>query len=115
MRTPTREIPEEVAMVAFPPRPRVLTRPGVTLPVVVLSLLGLVGVVAIAIDGGVLLDKRRQVQVASDAAALAAAIDLFTHYPADKGADPRGTARQSALTTAAANGFTDPGDSDVTV
>jgi hypothetical protein len=73
----------------------------------VLTLTLLVGMVALAVDGGALLEDRRHVQATADAAALAAAADLYTHYPVNGGADPQGTAAKSALAVAAANGFTD--------
>jgi Flp pilus assembly protein TadG len=52
-------------------------------------LVGLLGVTALSLDGGLLLDKRRHVQAAADAAALAAASELFattfTHDGKDDG------------------------------
>jgi hypothetical protein len=75
----------------------------------VLTLTLLVGMVAVAVDGGALLEDRRHVQATADAAALAAAADLYTHYPDNGGADPQGTAAKSARTVAAANGFADDG------
>jgi Flp pilus assembly protein TadG len=86
-----------------PPR-----RGGVT-PLTVLSLALLVGVVAIAVDGGTLMEERRHVQATADAAALAAAADLYTNYAANQGADPKGTAQASALATASANGLSNDG------
>jgi Flp pilus assembly protein TadG len=81
-----------------------------------LSLIPILGVVAIAIDGGTLLSDRRQVQRTADSAALAAAVDLFTGWNTNHGADPDGTAKQSALTTAAATGYSNDGvNSTVTV
>lgn len=82
-------------------------RSGKVVVFVALCLTGMVGVVALAVDGGVLLDDQQQLQAAADAAALAAATDLFTNYLAHQGADPSRTAAQSAQTTAAANGFAD--------
>lgn len=78
-------------------------------PLAVLSLALLLGVVALVTDGGTLMEDRRHVQAASDAAALAAAADLFANYIANQGADPGGTAKASALSTAAANGFSNDG------
>jgi hypothetical protein len=69
-------------------------------------------VVAIAIDGGLLLDYRRKVQASADAAALAAAWDLFNNYGTNSGLDPSGTANDSGLATAAANGFNNDADDD---
>jgi hypothetical protein len=63
-----------------------------------------------------LLSDRRQAQRAADSAALAAAVDLFTKFNKNNGVDTSGTAKQSALTTAAANGYTNDGvSSTVTV
>jgi Flp pilus assembly protein TadG len=87
-------------------------RGGVT-PLVVLSLALLVGVVALVIDGGTLLEERRHVQGAADAAALAAAADLYANYAANQGTDPSSTASASALATAAANGFSNDGVTSV--
>lgn len=85
---------------------------GVT-PLTVLSLSLLLGVAALAVDGGMLLEDRRHVQAAADAAALAAAADLFANYPVNQGADPNGTAKASALTTANANGFSNDGTQSI--
>lgn len=80
-------------------------REGKVVVLVALCLTGMVGVVAIALDGGVLLDDQQQLQAVADAAALAAASDLYVNYPTNQGADPKGTAAQSAQTVATANGF----------
>jgi Flp pilus assembly protein TadG len=69
----------------------------------------LVAVVALAVDGGTLMEERRHVQAAADAAALAAAADLFAHYSAYQGVDTLGTAAASALATAGANGYSNDG------
>jgi Flp pilus assembly protein TadG len=89
-------------------------RRGVTLAYFVLCLTALLGVMAVSLDGGVLLAERRHAQVTADAAALAAAADLFKNYPTNNGADPSSTAKTSAKTTAAANGYT-ASNSTVTV
>jgi Flp pilus assembly protein TadG len=81
---------------------------GVT-PLTLLSLSLLVGVAAIAVDGGTLMEARRQVQASADAAALAAAADLYANYHTNQGTDPKGTAAASALATSAANGFSNDG------
>jgi hypothetical protein len=62
-------------------------------------------VIAVSLDGGILLTERRRVQGAADAAALAAAADLFKYYASNNGKDTGGTAKQSALTTASADGY----------
>ena len=83
---------------------------------VAVCLMAIVAVVALAIDGGVLFDKRRSVQAAADAAALAAATDLWDNFAANQGLDPKGTGKACALSTAAANGFNNDGTtSTVTV
>lgn len=80
-------------------------RPGTTLAWVVLSLSVLVGMMALALDGGRLVDERRRLQVVADAAALAAGKELYAGYWANLGTDPSGAARTSALQSAAANGY----------
>src|SRR6266852_6079713 len=69
---------------------------------VALCLTVLLAVVAIALDGGMLLSERRHAQAVADAAALAAASDLYLGNSVN-------TAQQSALATASANGYTNDG------
>jgi hypothetical protein len=88
-------------------------RQGAIAGLVAISLIALVGIAAIALDGGLLLDNHRRVQTAADAAALAAAADLFSNYAANSGLDPSGTAKASALSTAAANGCSNDGVTSV--
>ena len=91
-------------------------RPGGVTPLAVLSISLLIAVAAVAVDGGTLMEHRRHVQAAADAAALAAAADLYTNYSSNKGADPSNTASNSALAIASANGFNNDGvNSIVTV
>lgn len=80
---------------------------------VVACLSVLLGVAAIGMDGGRLLDERRHVQSGADAAALAAAADLYENYEANSGTDPTGTARAAALRLAAANGYANDGTNSV--
>jgi Flp pilus assembly protein TadG len=97
-------------------RRRHAPRRGNTTILVAVTLIPLLGVLAIAIDGGLLLSDRRQAQRAADSAALAAAVDLFTNWNTNAGADTGGTAKTSAQTTAKANGFSGDGTtSTVTV
>src|SRR4051794_2973241 len=84
-------------------------RKGAILVQVVLALSALAGLLAVILDGGVLLGERRHAQATADAAALAAAADLFANSPTNKGADLGGTARTSALSLASANGYTNDG------
>jgi hypothetical protein len=91
-------------------------RRGHTVVLVAVCLIPITGIVAVVVEGGLLMSDRRQAQRAADNAALAAATDLFTNWNKNAGADPKGTASQSAVTTAAGNGFNNDGtDSTVTV
>jgi Putative Flp pilus-assembly TadE/G-like len=80
-------------------------RRGVIAVIVAVCLIAILGIVALAIDGGILLDDARTVQAAADAAALAAGTELYKNWGANKGVDTDGKASASALLTAAANGF----------
>jgi hypothetical protein len=90
-------------------------RAGTVVVVVAICLTGMLAFTALALDGGLLMDKRRQVQTAADSAALAAANDLFANwwittstYGAQfQGLDPNGSARAAARAAAAANGYVD--------
>jgi hypothetical protein len=66
----------------------------------------LVGILAVCLDGGVLLAERQRAQATADSAALAAAADLFKNWNTYAGVDTPGTAAKSANTIAAANGYT---------
>jgi hypothetical protein len=88
-------------------------RRGATLVYLVLCLTAVLGVAAVALDGGILLAERRHAQATADAAALAAADDLMNHALTNAGVDS-GTAVTSATTTATANGYT-AANSTVTV
>lgn len=93
-----------------------LNRKGVVAVMVAIAIIGVLGVVAIAIDGGCLLERRRHAQATADAAAMAAACSLYQRFPTDRGQDPSGFASAAALTTASANDFSNNGsDSSVTV
>src|SRR5437016_4623057 len=80
-------------------------RGGVVLPLLVVSLAVLLGIVALVMDGGRLLDERRHAQAAADAAALAAAADLYANYTSYQGTDPSGSAKAAALASALSNSF----------
>lgn len=64
-----------------PPEHPGTKRPGKTLAMFVLLTPVLLGMVGLTIDGGLLLVTYRQTQNAADAAALAAAMDLFNGLP----------------------------------
>lgn len=84
-------------------------RRGTVVVVAAVSMVTLLSFVALSLDGGLLLDKRRQAQSASDAAALAGAGDLYERWfslaPSLRGSDPNGTARAAALAAAEAHGY----------
>src|SRR5438093_12570012 len=88
-------------------------RRGTGAQLVAVCLTHLLGIVAIALDGGALLSERRHAQALADAAARAAACDLYNNYATNQGTDPNGSAVQSALGTAAANGYANDGKSSV--
>lgn len=90
-------------------------RPGKVVVVVAVSLVTLMGFVALSLDGGILLNQRRKIQSTGDAAALAAAGKLYYNFSYDLGIDPAGTAKQAALDTAAANGYENGVNCTVTV
>ena len=69
----------------------------------------LLATLAVAVDGGTLLTQRRQGQAVADAAALAAAADLYDYYWSNSGKDPSDTAKASAIAYAAANGYANDG------
>jgi hypothetical protein len=95
---------------------RLQLRRSAVAPLTILCLAILVGVTALVIDGGMLLEARRHVQAAADAAALAGAEDLYANYLSNQGIDVGGSAKASALATASANGFPNDGvHSTVTV
>src|SRR5262245_10200446 len=96
-------------------------RRGAVAVLLALLLTGLLGVLAIALEGGLMADNRRRAQAAADAAALAAATMLFENYPAIEASnfqnyDPNGSLNAAALASAATNGFSNDGtNSTVTV
>src|SRR5262245_36526784 len=66
---------------------------------VAISWTALTGILAIAVDGGLMLAVRRQAQATADAAALAAAADLYQGHS-------NSAAQTSAQDIGVANGFT---------
>lgn len=91
-------------------------RPGNIYIMMAFSMMVLLGVLALSLDGGLLLNERRRAQTTADAAALAAACQLYEAYWTNSGTDQDGKARDSAFTTARANGYSNDGvESKVTV
>ena len=88
-------------------------RRGAIAVLVAFCLTVLLTCVAIAVDGGLLLEEARHAQATADTAALAAAEDLFRNYPANHGVDPNNSARDRALAIAAGNGYTNNGTNSV--
>jgi hypothetical protein len=89
------------------------SRRGTVTAWLVVSLAVIIAILAIGLDGGRMMEERRRVQSAADAAALAAAADLFNNYPANAGSDPYSTAQTAATTSAAANGYSNDGVNSV--
>ena len=71
-------------------------RKGIVIPLVAFCLAVIMAFVAIVIDGGLLLDRQNRMQTVADAAAIAAAEDLFANYRSNQGYDPNGTAKAIA-------------------
>ena len=86
-----------------------LARRGAVIILVALSLAVVLAFVAIAIDGGGLLEERRQAQATADVAAIAGAEDLFRNFPQNKGLDTDETAETRAREIADANGYSGDG------
>jgi Putative Flp pilus-assembly TadE/G-like len=88
-------------------------RPAAVVPTVAICLPVLMAVVALALDTGMIYDRQRNSQAAADAAALAAAGDLFNTYTdadyTNNGTDPNQVAYNHALAIAAANGYPNDG------
>ncbi|OWK44529.1 pilus assembly protein TadG-related protein [Fimbriiglobus ruber] len=80
-------------------------RKGTVLVKVLICLPVLIGILALNLDGGRMMDERRSAQAAADAAALAAGADLYKNYWTNYGADVSGSAVAAAQASAAANGF----------
>jgi hypothetical protein len=93
------------------------TRRGAVTPLVALCLMFMLpAIVALAVDGGMLLTERRRAQATADAAAMAAACVLYDYYPVDQGQGLVGNPSGAALAVASANGYTNDGvTSSVTV
>ena len=85
--------------------PLVRNRRGSALAVTGVSLIVIMGVMALVLDGGLLMAERRHAQSVADASALAAAYSLFNHYTLEKGLDPNGTAATIARAIASDNGY----------
>lgn len=76
-----------------------IPRRGIIVPYVAICLVALLAITAITIDAGLLLADRQKAHAIADAAALAAAIDLFDNWSSNSGVDVSGTAATSAKDT----------------
>jgi hypothetical protein len=84
-------------------------RRGISLVLVVVSLVAILGVLALSLEGGLLLSERRTAQATADSAAMAAAADFYYNWYTNFGTDPQNTAYDSAMYTASQNGYTNDG------
>jgi len=84
-------------------------RRGISLVLVVISLVSIISVLALSLEGGLLMTERRNAQATADAASLAAAADLYYLWYQNNGVDVGGTARAAAFTTASYNGYANDG------
>ncbi len=80
-------------------------RRGAVIPLVAVMMVVLLGLAALSVDGGNLYLERRNTQVAADASADAAAIELLANFATDGGVDRNGKARGAALSLAATHGY----------
>jgi hypothetical protein len=87
-----------------------LARRGTVSVMVAASLTVLMGMMALTLDGGMLLTERRRAQATCDAAAMAAATVLYQNAPSSWGNGPSqsviNSAKQAAKDLASANGYT---------
>jgi Flp pilus assembly protein TadG len=84
-------------------------RRGMVTVQIVVSMTVLMAMLALLVDGGLLIVERRHAQATADAAALAAASDLWANWKTNNGTDVGGTAASSALRIASSNGYTNDG------
>jgi len=73
----------------------------------------LVGVAAVAIDGGIIQDDVQKSQAAVDASALAAAEQIYRLWQTGNGYDVGNNARDAALALAATNGYPNDGTDSI--
>jgi Flp pilus assembly protein TadG len=91
-------------------------RRGIITVLVAVSLIAIFAVVALTVDGGLLVDARRQAKSASDAAARGAAIEMLDMETGANTDATLNTVRASAREIAASNGYANDGvNSIVTV
>jgi Flp pilus assembly protein TadG len=81
-------------------------RRGSALALVAVLMIPIVGVLALVLDGGLLMRERQHAQAVADATALAAALRLYQNNAqiTSSTPDPDGQAKKVGLAIAAANG-----------
>lgn len=84
-------------------------RRGVSLVLVTVSIVAVLSVLALSLEGGLLLSERRHAQATADAASMAAAADFYWNWYTNFGTDTGGTAASSAYYTASQDGYTNDG------
>lgn len=84
-------------------------RRGISLVLVVVSLVSLIAVLAVSLEGGLLLSERRNAQATADAAAMACAADFYWNWYANFGKDPGSTGYNAAIYAANRNGYNNDG------
>src|SRR5262249_53241564 len=90
-------------------------RRGTVAVLMALCLIGVIGFAALALDASLLHNDRRAAQAAADAAAMAAAGNLFANYRTNAGTDPTGSAAHEAQAAASADGFNNDGTTNTVV
>src|SRR5262245_12614687 len=80
---------------------------------VVVCLAVILGIVALGLDGGRMMEERRHAQAAADVAALAAGSELYFTWWQNHGTDTTASAQAAALASAAANGYANDGTTSV--
>jgi hypothetical protein len=109
---------EKPTMRSYRKRLLLPARRGTALAVLAILLIPIIGVLALALDGGLLMQERQHAQAVADAAAQAAAITLYQNSGqiSTSTPDPGGQAKKVTLAIASANGYTNDGTiSTVTV
>jgi len=84
-------------------------RRGVVVVLVAMGLIGIIGAVALTVDGGLLQLEYRKARAHADAAAMAAACVFYQEYPTNAGKDTNSNAYNEAVDAAARNGCTNDG------
>jgi len=91
------------------------SRKGAVAVLVAISMVGLLAVLALAVESGRSFDQQRHLQMAADSAALAAATELYRDVAPSDTPMPSGDPKTIAYSYAADNGFTNAAPNTVTV